>query len=145
MDFQAFTDAKGNLQTEAAQEAALEAFIGQDKYLRKHRGEYTSKYAGTTPWFSQLDMRILQDFNFKGSSNTLQLSVDFVNFGNLISSKWGVRKYASATGYYQPLTYAGLSGDKAVYQFDPSQTKTFISSPDLPSRWQLQVGIRYIF
>jgi hypothetical protein len=146
MNFATLTDAAGNVQNAAAQGAALEAFIGQDKYLSKHRGEYTGKYGGTTPWFSQLDMRILQDFNFKGSSNTLQLSVDIVNLGNLISSKWGLRKYASTTGYYQPLTYTGNDGTgKAVYQFDPSQTKTFITSPDLPSRWQLQVGLRYIF
>lgn len=146
MSFATLTDAEGNVQDAVTQRAALEAFIGQDKYLSKHRGEYTGKYGGTTPWFSQLDMRILQDFNFKGSTNSLQVSIDVVNLGNLISSKWGLRKYASTTGYYQPLTYTGNDGaGKAVYQFDPSQTETFITSPDLPSRWQLQLGLRYIF
>jgi hypothetical protein len=146
MNFATLTDVEGNSQDAAAQGAALEAFIGQDKYLSKHRGQYTGKYAGVTPWFSQLDMRILQDFKFKSSGNTLQVSLDVVNLGNLISSKWGLRKYASTTGYYQPLTYAGKDGaGKAIYQFDPSQKNTFTTSPDLPSRWQLQVGLRYIF
>ncbi|MCW3467085.1 TonB-dependent receptor [Chitinophaga nivalis] len=148
MNFAAYTDAAGRLQDAAAQGAALEAFIDQDKYLRQHRGQYTGKYEGTTPWFSQLDLRILQDFNFRTKEHvrTLQLSIDVVNLGNLLNSSWGLRKYASPTGYYQPLTYTGKdAGGKAVYQFDPSQTSTFITSPDLPSRWQLQVGLRYTF
>lgn len=148
MNFATLTDAEGNEQNAAAQGAALEAFIQQDKYLRSHRGEYTGKYEGETPWFSQLDLRILQDFNFRSKEHisTVQVSLDVVNLGNLINSKWGVRKYASASGYYQPLTYTGVDTDgKAVYQFDPSQKTTFIASPDLPSRWQIQFGVRYIF
>lgn len=148
MNFAPLTDATGKVQDANAQRAALEAFIAQDKYLSKHRGSYSGKYAGTTPWFSQLDARILQDFYIKsgGSTRTIQLSLDFVNLGNLISSKWGLRKYASASGYYQPLTYVGKDdGGKTIYNFDPSQKSTFTTSPDLPSRWQLQVGVRYIF
>lgn len=148
MNFATLTDAEGNTQNAAAQGAALEAFISQDKYLNGHRGQYTGKYAGETPWFSQIDMRILQDFNFKGKekTSTIQVSFDVVNLGNLISSKWGLRKYASNSGYYQPLAFAGRDGSgKAIYQFDPSQRQTFITNPDLISRWQLQLGIRYSF
>ncbi|UPK68428.1 TonB-dependent receptor [Chitinophaga filiformis] len=148
MNFAPLLDAEGNTQNAAAQGAALEAFINQDKYLSKHRGQYTQKYAGTTPWFSQIDMRVLQDFNFRGKekTSTIQLSLDVVNLGNLISSKWGLRKYASTTGYYQPVGVAGKDNTgKAIYQFDPSQKQTFITSPDLISRWQLQLGARYIF
>jgi hypothetical protein len=144
MQFDPLKDVNGNMQDQATQRAALEAFIQQDKYLSKHRGQYTGKYAGATPWFSQLDMRVLQDLNFKVGkrTNTVQVSLDIVNLGNLISSKWGVRKYASASGYYQPITYNPGTNH---YQFDPSLKSTFVSSPDLPSRWQMQVGLRYIF
>lgn len=148
MNFATLTDAEGAVVGIAGQRFALDRFISQDKYLSKHRGEYTGKYAGTTPWFSQLDMRILQDFYFRSKehTSTLQFSLDVVNLGNLINSSWGLRKYASTTGYYQPLTYAGKDVDgKAIYQFDPSQSNTFITSPDLPSRWQIQLGLRYIF
>ncbi|HVI47142.1 MAG TPA: TonB-dependent receptor [Chitinophaga sp.] len=148
MNFAPLTDASGNVQDAAAQSAAFEAFIQQDKYLNSHRGQYSGKYEGATPWFSQIDMRILQDFNIrsKNKTSTVQFSLDIVNLGNLISSKWGLRKYASTSGYYQPVTFAGKDANgKAIYQFDPSQRQTFITSPDLPSRWQLQLGIRYIF
>ena len=92
--------------------------------------------------YGQLDIRILQDLVIvPKSKKTIQLSLDFINIGNFFNSDWGVRKYASASGYFQPISYLG--GGK--YQFDPSLKETFIASPDLPSRWQMQFGLRYIF
>jgi hypothetical protein len=143
MNFVPLVDVNGVTQGIAAQRAAYKNFIEQDDYLRSRRGMFTEKYGGETPWFSQVDLRILEDFNFKtkGRTSTVQLSLDFINIGNLISSKWGVRKYASASGYFQPISYLGANS----YQFDPSLKETFIASPDLNSRWQMQVGLRYIF
>jgi hypothetical protein len=145
-------DVNGVIQSPATQRAALKSFIAQDKYLNGLRGQYTEKYGAETPWFSQLDLRILQDLYLKTgkSTNTLQLSIDVVNLGNLISSKWGVRKYATTSGYFQPLGVNVKDGSGAftnapVYSFDPSQKETFVDSPDLQSRWQLQFGLRYIF
>lgn len=146
MQFTPLTDVNGVEQNAAAQRAAFKQFINQDKYLSKRRGQFTEKYAGENPWLNQLDLRILQDFIIRGrkKNQTLQLSLDFVNIGNLISSKWGVVKYATTSGYFQPLTVA-VNNNTPVYQFDPSLRSTFISSPDLPSRWQMQVGLRYSF
>ena len=135
----------GDLQDATAQRNAFKAFIQQDEYLSGLRGQYTEKYGGISPWYSQVDMRILQDFNFKGATKTrtLQFSIDIVNLGNLISSKWGVRKYATTSGYFQPLSV--FPGAVPSYQFDPSLKETFIASPDLISRWQMQFGVRFIF
>ena len=146
MNFAPFTDVNGNVQNAAAQRVALENFIRQDKYLNGRRGRYTEKYAAVSPGFSQVDLRVLQDFKLKvgQSVNTFQFSIDVQNLGNMLSSKWGVRKYATTTGYYQPLS-VGLAGNVPVYQFDPSQKTTFTSSPELISRWQVQFGLRYIF
>lgn len=146
MQFNPLTDVNGVVQDAAAQRTAFRQFISQDKYLSKRRGQYTEKYAGENPWLNQLDLRILQDFIIKGKNrnNTFQLSLDFVNIGNLISSKWGVVKYATTSGYFQPLSVTNTN-NAPVYQFDPSLRSTFTSSPDLPSRWQMQVGLRYSF
>ena len=145
MQFTPYTDLSGKVQNAAVQQAALESFIEQDKYLSKHRGGYTARNGGQTPWFSEVDLRILQDFKL-GDTKKIQLSFDVVNLGNLIKSSWGVRKYASTSGYFQPISYVGNNGaGRAQYQFDPSQKSTFTSSPDLPSRWQIQFGLRYIF
>jgi hypothetical protein len=148
MPFAPYSDVNGVTQNAVTQRAALKQFIAQDKYLSGLRGNYTEKYGGETPWYSQLDLRILQDFKLRGSkSKAIQISVDMVNLGNFINSKWGVRKYATTSGYFQPLS-VGLTGankDTPVYTFDPSLKQTFNSNPDLQSRWQMQIGVRYIF
>ena len=147
MQFATLTDVNGVVQNAAAQKAAYKSFIAQDKYLSSRRGLYTEKYAGETPWFSQVDMRFLQDFYFKSGkkTKTVEVSLDIVNAGNLISSKWGVRKYATTSGYFQPISVTGVANGVPTYQFDPSLKQTFIASPDLPSRWQAQIGLRFIF
>jgi hypothetical protein len=146
MQFAPLTDVEGVPQNEAAQKAAFKQFIDQDDYLESRRGQFTEKYEGEMPWFSQVDMRFLQDFNFKLTKkiNTIQVSLDFINIGNLLNSDWGVRKLSTTTGYYQPISVS-VTNNQPVYQFDPSQKETFIASPDLPSRWQMQLGLRYIF
>jgi hypothetical protein len=145
MNFSAFTDINGNLQSPASQRLALQKFIVQDKYLNSLRGKYTEKYGGETPWYSQLDMRILQDLKFgKGQKQTIQFSFDFINLGNFINSKWGVKRYATTSGYFQPIS-VGLTGSTPTYRFDPSLKETFLANPELQSRWQMQFGARYIF
>ena len=146
MAFETLTDVNGNIQDANAQRAALKSFIQQDKYLRSKVSDYTEKYGAETPWFGQIDMRILQDFKIKNSNNSIQFSLDFINLGNLLSSKWGVKKYATTTGYYQPLSVTDIDANGIpIYQFDTNLKSTFTPSPDLLSRWQMQIGVRYIF
>jgi hypothetical protein len=145
MNFVAFSDINGVVQSPVAQRTALRNFIAQDKYLSSLRGKYTEKYGGINPWYSQIDLRVLQDLKVgKDRKQVVQFSFDFINLGNFLSSKWGVRKYATTAGYFQPIS-ARLSGSTPVYRFDPSLTKTFVANPDLQSRWQMQFGLRYIF
>jgi hypothetical protein len=146
MNFASLTDVNGVVQNAQAQRIALKWFIEQDDYLRDKRGQYTEKYGAETPWFSQVDLRILQDFKFKAgkSAHTIQFSIDILNLGNMLNSEWGVKKYATTSGYYQPLSVS-LAGSVPTYQFDPTSRRTFAASPDLLSRWQMQFGLRYIF
>lgn len=145
MIFTPLLDVDGNIQNQAAQRQALKNFIAQDKYLSELRGQYTEKYGGETPWYSQLDLRILQDLILNAKTKkSIQFSIDFVNLGNFISSKWGVRKYATTSGYFQPLSVS-YNNNNPTYQFDPSLKTTFNDSPDLLSRWQLQLGLRFNF
>jgi len=146
MTFTPLTDVNGTIQDAAVQRQAFKNYIANDKYLRKRRGQYTEKYAGQNPWLSQVDMRILEDYLIKGKKRTytLQLSIDFVNIGNLLNSNWGVVKYATTSGYFQPLSVS-YNNNAPTYRFDPSLKSTFTASPDLPSRWQMQAGLRFIF
>jgi len=136
----------GSATTPAAQWAALDAFISQDGYLNSHRGQIAQRFGAVNPWYNDVDLRILQDFAAAGGANRhgVQVSLDILNFGNLISSSWGVRKVASSAAT-SPLTLVRFTAvGTPVFNFTgPAQT--YIDDPGLLSRWRIQLGLRYLF
>lgn len=130
--------------TEAQQRTALNAFIEQDEYLSGRRGDYAEKYGILSPWYSTWDLRILQDLNLKVGerTNTIQLSIDILNVGNLISSSWGVRQFPVNT---QPIGVSLDENNIPTYSFDTNLKTSFSNDFSLLSRWQMQFGLRYRF
>ncbi len=124
------------------QAEAFEAFIQQDDYLSDRRGQYAERYGALAPWRSSWDIKILQDIKIN-DKNKFQLSLDILNFGNLLNSDWGVVEIPT---FSQLL---GVSLDEATntptFTFDPNLTETFTSNTGEISRWRAQVGVRYIF
>ena len=123
----------------------LNAFIEQDNYLSKHRGEIAERFGGVNPWYSNIDLRILQDISFDALSQaqTIQLNVDVLNVANLLSSKWGVRKVADPAAT-SPLRLVRFdSSGQPVFNF-VGPGETYIDDPSIYSRWQVQVGIKYL-
>lgn len=128
------------------QAAALDKYISQDKYLKGRRGQYAERYGALAPWRGEWDFKVIQDYNFKVSStsskkNTIQFSIDILNLGNLLNSKWGLVQVPTSV---QPIGVS-VAGNVPTYTFNGSQTKTFGYDSSLASRWQAQFGLRYIF
>jgi hypothetical protein len=126
--------------------AAFNRFVEQDDYLKSHRGQIVERNGGINPWFSNVDLKVLQDFIIPlgGQAHTLQLSVDILNVLNMLNSEWGVRSVASPLAT-SPLQFKGFNtGGAPTFNFDPTITKTFVDDPGLDSRWQMQIGLRYI-
>ena len=91
MNFQAFT-ASGVTYTAAQQAAAWDAYISQDNYLSKHRGEYAERGAVFFPLVKRLDLALQQNLfhDLSGARHAFAIRVDMVNFGNLLNHDWGV-------------------------------------------------------
>jgi hypothetical protein len=91
MNFSTFT-AGGRTFTAAEQAEAFEAYIQQDPYLSKRRGQYAERGAVLLPFVRRLDFSVQQDFftNISGKRNAFQLRLDILNFGNMLNSDWGV-------------------------------------------------------
>ena len=129
-----------NFQT-AAQREAFRSYIAQDKYLSEHRGQYAEKYAIVAPWYSQWDLRLMQDYHF-ASGQGLQFTLDILNFGNMLNSNWGVRQLPINT---QPLGVSVDATGTPTYSFDASLKNTYANDFSLLSRWQARVGLRFTF
>lgn len=132
--------------TPAEQWAALDQFISNDPYLSKHRGEYSERNAAKMPWEHQFDVRIMQDLGgmIKGTKNRLQLSVDIINVGNLLNKDWG-RKYFVSNGANTLINYNTTQTSDRGFNFKAPNGNVPYSVSQFDSRWQAQVGVRYLF
>jgi hypothetical protein len=142
----------------AAQQAQLfEDYINQDKYLRKHRGQYAERNGAQLPWRNQVDLRIMQDVftNIGKNKNTLQFSWDVFNFGNLLNPSWGKVKIVNASSILIPQNVTGATpytpGGTQVptYRLQTAQgqivTRTFRDNLGIASTYYMQFGLRYLF
>jgi hypothetical protein len=77
--------------TAAEETAAFEAYIQQDKYLSKHRGQYAERGGILYPMVKRMDLSITQDVfrNLGGKRNAGQFRIDITNFGNMLNHNWG--------------------------------------------------------
>ena len=133
----------------------LNTFIENNPYLSTRRGQFAERNAYVLPWTHKLDLNFTQDIKFTSGKNkhTIRLTADIYNFTNLLNKDWGV--------FYIPTTTSPLSlspkgidtdGKTPIYRFnflDPTkqipQSRPYTPSSGLGSRWQLQIGVRYLF
>ncbi len=141
--------------------ADLDAFISQDKYLSSIRGQYADRNQNRTPWENLFDIKFMQDFYITTSSgkrNTFQFSVDILNVGNLLNKAWGKMYRREDTRFNYALyrfedweqDVNGNDTTEPIYSFTPyAENKPYYNNLDdsglRSSRWQMQIGLRYIF
>ncbi len=148
---------------------ALNNFINNDAYLSTRRGQYAERNAARTPWNNQADVRFMLeaklgklDADVTGAvptGHTIQISLDIVNFGNLLNSNWGRQYFVPntfnstlGTGLTQ-VAFADANGSLAsAYSANQYNRPAFTfgtpatySIDQLASRWQGQLGVRYSF
>jgi hypothetical protein len=144
--------------TAQQQSDAFFAFVAQDKYLSKHKGQVAERFGALYPFYHLVDVKLLQDIftNIGKRRMTLQFSANCTNFLNLLNKDWGLRDFFvvsnplratknATTGEvrYQLATY---TPNNAPAGSNPILVdKSFIRSLSTSSTWSLQLGLRLIF
>lgn len=130
--------------------AALDQFITNNRYLDRCRGQYAERNGAVFPWRHQLDLNIQQDFfkNIGKNRNTLRLTIDILNFTNMLNRDWGLRDNRILNN--MPLTFAGANAaGQPTYRMQVVNgqlpTTPFIKNRSVASTWAMQIGVRYIF
>jgi hypothetical protein len=154
MNFQTYTVGTRTY-TAAEQAAAWNAYIEQDDYLREHRGEYAQRGAVFLPLVKRLDFTVAQDLftTLKGRRHSFQFRVDFINFGNLLNSDWGVaQRLVSNSPLLVPSTAQGGVVDalgRAQYRLrlinNEYISKSLEQTAGLSDVWRIQFQLRYTF
>ncbi|MBL7027336.1 MAG: TonB-dependent receptor [Candidatus Marinimicrobia bacterium] len=144
--FGTVTDGVGTVAPNAAEQwTALDAFIEQDDYLSTRRGDYAERNGAMLPWFSQLDLKAVQEVSLGlgGMDHTLQFSLDILNIGNMINSAWGVRQLSTT---WNPITVTGVDDNGVPYfSFNTSLEDSYVDDTSIASKWQMQFGVHYLF
>jgi len=142
--------------TAAEQAAAFDAYIKQDPYLDKHRGEYAARNGLVMPMTRNLDLSVSQDLfhNVGGQKNGFQIRLDILNLGNLFNSNWGVQQRPVGTvntnQQLQILTSPAVDAQgRATYRLQVVNNelikKTFQTSATTGDVYQFMLSLRYSF
>ena len=135
------------------QRDALEAFIENDKYLRKHRGAFAERNGARLPFTQTIDLRLQQDFKIKlnKKETTISIIYDVFNFTNMLNKNWG-RIYLLPNDNYSLITFAGFTDPNTLtpqYQFKPVNGRPWSvqtsTAPGNSARWISQLGIKINF
>ena len=157
MNFVQFTHTNGRVFTAAEQAQAFEAYIQQDSYLSKHRGQYAERNGQYMPMFNRVDLSVMQDIfkNIGGKRNAGQIRLDITNFGNLLNHDWGVSQRlvlaTTAANGAQILTNpaADPATGRATYRMAVVNNElvrsTFQTATALSDVYQFLLSFRYSF
>ena len=131
---------------------AYDAFVAQDSYLRKHKGQYAEAYAARAPWVNRFDFRWAHNFTFKTGRqvHNFQLSMDILNIGNMINSNWGVYQNNNISKNSRILKYEGINSNNEptfslVKNGADYVSKSYDYVVNAAQCWQIQFGLKYMF
>ncbi|MCC6329840.1 MAG: TonB-dependent receptor [Acidobacteria bacterium] len=159
MNFANITTSSGTIRfTPADQAAAFDAFIAQDPYLSKHRGQYARRGAIYLPFVHRMDLGLSQDVFVKwgGQQHKFQFRADILNFGNFLNKNWGISQDFVTN---QPLVTTSTSSSSTCRVAAPTTaatyclrtigsgllTNSFTPSAGLSDVYRIQFGVRYFF
>lgn len=146
----------GQTYTTDQQWEILNRYIENDPYLSQNRGNYAERNQNRLPFQHIFDFRFLQDFYIEmanGKRNTLQVSFDVFNFGNFLNKEWG-RIYFMPFNTYSLLNFKGFEPGTNTPRYTVNNDilegkeiyrNNIDDSGFRSSRWQMQIGLRYIF
>jgi hypothetical protein len=156
--------ANGQADTRSAAQiwTQLNNFINQDPYLSQHRGQFAQRNGAILPTYKRIDLHFAQDFFVQAgkTKNTIEVTFDVINFTNLLNRNWGNQQISYSgfnNGGTTVLRYMGTQKNadgstQATYSFpylDANNqipvTSSYKTDVSQFSRFQAQIGVRYIF
>ncbi len=143
----------GDTRTQTELWNQLSAFIAGNPYLFSRRGQFAERNGYVLPWTHKLDLNFTQDVTFVTGKekHTLRFTADIYNFTNLLNKDWGVYYIPTTTS---PLVFQRMDTDgrTPIYTFPYLDavnkvpfTRAHRPSTGLGSRYQIQLGVRYLF
>jgi hypothetical protein len=137
----------GNAISPAESWQNFNSFIEGVECLRENRGQILERNACRTPWSNRIDFRVAQNLAPFGGQNA-QITLDILNVANLLNEDWGRSQFVGN----QVVSVLPLADDdegagqneRRLYEAFRPRTDVLTTS-NLDSRYQIQLGLRYTF
>lgn len=135
----------GDAETQQSQWEAFNAYIENDPYLSRHRGQFAGRNAAIAPWRHTFDLAVKQSLKIKagGKTHNLQLSADIFNVGNLLNVNWGNSYSVRSNSRILTVTGIDEASKLPVVSFSETFQPYFVNR--FGSVWRMQLGARYTF
>ncbi len=85
----------------------LDAYISQDPGASKYRGQIMPRNAARAPWQNQMDLQYALNIPTGGRTKA-EITVNVINFLNLLNSDWGWQYWAPFPGLGTAIGYGGI-------------------------------------
>ncbi|HSJ24351.1 MAG TPA: carboxypeptidase regulatory-like domain-containing protein [Longimicrobiales bacterium] len=145
------TDENDITLTDPADWSRINAYIESESCLRENRGSILERNVCAAPWRNRVDTR----FTFRvptRQQQRVELTLDLFNTLNLLNSDWGVQRNRPFPGIellelrgWDTANNRGIFRPTGRLRLDEDNRADPFNVLDPSSRWQAQVGLRYVF
>lgn len=140
----------GDTATNKANETLFWSIVDANKALRDAKGGVVKRNSAFSPFTNSFDVRVSQEIPGFSPKHKGVLTLDILNFGNLINNRWGRINeigFSSAGGQRRTfVNYVGLNPEgKYIYQVNSVVDDYTLRQVKGESQWAAQVTARYEF
>lgn len=140
----------GDTATNKTNETLFWSIVDSNKALRDAKGSVVKRNSAFSPFTNSFDVRVSQEIPGFSAKHKGVLTLDILNFGNLINNRWGrinEMNFQSAGGQRRTfVNYVGLDANgKYIYQVNPVVDDYTQRQVKGESQWAAQITARYEF
>jgi hypothetical protein len=128
----------------AAEEARFWQIVEANPDLASSKGSVLQRNASFAPWVNTFDLRIRQELGGLSAKDKASVTLDILNFGNLLNRNWGRIEEVSFPSRRGFVNYAGMQNNKYVYSLGSQDDYTTRQNAG-ESQWAAQVTVKYEF
>lgn len=127
-----------------ADRTAFGEMLNSNKYTKFHRGEYAKRNSCQAKWENQVDLHFAENiFYLRGRGSKIALTIDILNFANLLNHKWGASYGSSYNRSYLSVSKVVNNNGVATPTF---KNNVWTADPaNISSRWHMQIGCKVTF
>ena len=128
----------------AAEEARFWEIVNGNPALASAKGGVVGRNTSFAPWVNNFDLRFSQELPGFVKSHKASVTLDVLNFGNLLNKKWGRIDEIGFPSNRSFVNFNGLQNGQYVYSLGSLEDFNTRQSAG-ESQWAIQATLRYEF